>query len=273
MRSLTGITAMDVQDELVQQQINVSGLSDVLTSMQQRIAAATGIPAIPATLLFGKSPDGMNATGDSDIRLYYDQIKAEQTSKLVPALDRIYTLLLSEKSGPTKGSLPDKWTYDFNSLWLQTDKEKAEIRYIMAQADALYNTGQVISPEEIATSRFKNGFSVDTVLDSGYREALTAIQKSEQTTQPADLQSTTATTQEPVSKEVAAAVNISEILTSSDAASVFTVNQILKMANQPPIDNGEISVYEHKALIDARIEKLKQANQPAGDVNATTEPQ
>ncbi len=192
MRSLTGIAAMDTQDELVQQQINVGGLSDLLTSMQQRVAAATGIPAIPATLLFGKSPDGMNATGEGDIRLYYDQIKAEQTSKLVPALDRIYTLLFSEKSGQTKGNLPDKWTYEFNSLWLQTDKEKAEIRYIMAQADALYNTGQVVSPEEIADSRFKNGFSVDTVLDSDYRKAFTAIQKSEQTAQPAgDVNATT----------------------------------------------------------------------------------
>lgn len=53
-----------------------------------------------------------------------------------------------------------------SGLWQDTEKEKAELRKIQADIDAIYLSNQVLLPEEVALNRFGSGsFSSETTID------------------------------------------------------------------------------------------------------------
>jgi phage-related protein (TIGR01555 family) len=121
-------------------------------------------------MLFGQSPGGLNATGESDIRLFYDQVAAAQRRKLIPALKYITELFLSMRF---KNSAPDDWQITCNPLWQPTENEQADTNHKQAQADKIYLEAGVVSPMEIAQSRFEgNGTSLDTQIDKELRDEM-----------------------------------------------------------------------------------------------------
>src|SRR4029077_20547785 len=108
-------------------------------------------------------PAGLNATGESDIRWFYDRIASTQQNRVAPALMRIIEILLA-----SMGKDPDKINHSiyFHPLWQPTEKEVAEAHFTQAQADAIYLDRDVVSPEEIALSRFGGDkWSYDTIID------------------------------------------------------------------------------------------------------------
>jgi hypothetical protein len=63
------------------------------------LSIVAGAADIPATILLGKSPDGMNATGDSDFRAYYDSIGSKQDNELRPLIERVDEVLIPSALG------------------------------------------------------------------------------------------------------------------------------------------------------------------------------
>lgn len=120
-QSNEGITLVDKNDEFeVHTNSAFAGLSDALVQFGQQLAGALQIPLVR---LFGMSPSGFNATGDSDIRMYYDGIRQQQESVLrVPVTD-IYRMI-AQSLGI---ELPEGFGIGFNPLWQMTDKEKADV--------------------------------------------------------------------------------------------------------------------------------------------------
>ena len=55
---------------------NLTGVDALLGRLLQRVATASGIPA---TVLLGTAPIGMNATGESDLRIWYRRVEIERT--------------------------------------------------------------------------------------------------------------------------------------------------------------------------------------------------
>lgn len=106
-----------------------AGLPEMMDRMILRVAAAA---EMPVTMLFGRSPAGLNATGESDIRGWYDTVSDAQTDVLKPRLERLLTVLMLAKDSPTKGTLPKRWEIEFNPLWQPTEKEQAEVLKIKA---------------------------------------------------------------------------------------------------------------------------------------------
>jgi phage-related protein (TIGR01555 family) len=140
-----------------------SGIPDVLDRLMQRLASCADMPV---TILFGRSPAGMNATGDSDWQHFYDTISSEQKNTLEPALIRLYRLICLAKDGPTNGVEPDDIEIHFHALKEPTDKEQAELEYLVAQKDQIYFTIGALQPEQIALSRWRGGdFSMTTEID------------------------------------------------------------------------------------------------------------
>ena len=140
----------------------LAGLPDLLDKFMLKLSAATGYPM---TLLFGMSPAGMNATGESDIRLYYDKVKDQQTRQLLPPLRRLVQLLFRCKRGPTQGAEPKRWSIAFRSLWQLDDVQRATARKTQAEADVAYVNAGVLTPEEVASSRFGgDDYSFETQL-------------------------------------------------------------------------------------------------------------
>ena len=84
----------------------------------------SGAAQIPLVRLFGQSPAGLNATGDADIRNYYDFINSKQESMLRRPVQML--LELSHRS-LTGEPLPAGFDFSFAPLWQLADTEKATV--------------------------------------------------------------------------------------------------------------------------------------------------
>lgn len=116
-----GMTLMDVEDEFEGTVSNpFSGLSDALIQFGQQLGGALQIPLVR---LFGQSPVGMNSTGESDLRMYYDGILQQQEANLATEITTVYrALALSEEV-----KVKDDFGTQFKNLWQMQDQEKATI--------------------------------------------------------------------------------------------------------------------------------------------------
>lgn len=160
----------------------LSGLPDTLDRFAEQLSAATGYPI---SILFGRAPGGLNASGDKDVRQYYDMVRASQKIHLRKPLEQIVELLFLDPDGPTSGKIPDAWSMKFNPLWQLDAKEEAERRERMARADKVYIETGVLTAEEVATSRFGGDeYSIETMLDLKARTA--AKEKEEAEPEEAD---------------------------------------------------------------------------------------
>jgi phage-related protein (TIGR01555 family) len=154
MRSTVRAILIDSEEEFGRQQTPVAGLPEILERFTFRLAAAA---EMPCSMLFGQAPAGLNATGDADIRFYYDHLKNRQTRQLKPALERLVRMLM-------QGREPAQWSIMFRPLWQLTEGEQATAHLAQANADKVYLDARVLSPEEVRQSRFGDHYSVDTTL-------------------------------------------------------------------------------------------------------------
>ena len=153
----------------------LGGIGEIIDKFMLRLAAAV---ELPVALLMGQSPAGLNATGDSDVRWFYDRMSSMQERELTPPLKRLCAMLFAAKQGPTNGRTPTKWQIVHRPLWQLDEKQQADMHLSQAQADALYIDRQVTTPEEIAKSRFGGAkYSMDTQIDMDARAALSAPAK------------------------------------------------------------------------------------------------
>lgn len=95
-----------------------------------------GASHYPMTKLFGRSPAGMNATGESDLRNYYDYVDSQREAKLRPVLEKLLPVLAMS----AWGAVPEDLQIDFPPLWTPTAKEVADIA--RAKAEAIVSTYQ-----------------------------------------------------------------------------------------------------------------------------------
>lgn len=163
-RSIARAIMIDADNEEFERKTTpIQGLPELLDRFSTRLAAAADIPL---TLLMGQSPAGLNATGESDIRFFYDRVKVQQDRKLRPALERLVTLIMA-----TESKAPANWSIHFHPLWQPTEKERAEARKIQMETDTGYIAAQVLSPEEVAVSRFGGDeFSFETNIETNNRK-------------------------------------------------------------------------------------------------------
>lgn len=164
------LRAMLLDESETYEKVNTSlaGLPDMMDKFCLRLAAAV---SIPVTMLMGQAPAGLNATGESDIRWFYDYCASLQQRMLRRRQNRLMRLLMLAKKGPTGGREPMKWTIAYRPLWEMTDAQKAELRSKQATTDKLYIDAGVLTPEEVAISRFGGDeWSMETQIDVGARK-------------------------------------------------------------------------------------------------------
>lgn len=120
-QSNEGMTLMDKNDEFEAHQYSFSGLSDMMLQFGQQISGALQIPLVR---LFGQSPAGLNSTGESDIRTYYDGVKQQQERRLRNGIEKVYNLLHRSVLGDAP---PDSFNIAFKPLWQMNDEQKATV--------------------------------------------------------------------------------------------------------------------------------------------------
>lgn len=146
-QSVARLTLIDKDEEFGRQTTALTGLPDLLEKFCQQLAAAFDVPV---TLLMGMSPSGLNATGESDIRGFYDRIAAAQIEILEPALREIFKLIFLSLGMKE----PPEWTIEFRPLWQQSDKEIADTRFTNSQTDEKNIANGLYSAEEARRSRY-----------------------------------------------------------------------------------------------------------------------
>lgn len=126
-----------------------AGISELLIQTWQRLAAAADMPV---TVLMGMSPAGLNATGASDTRMWYDRVQHYRETVLTPRLNRLVRLVARHLGYKDA----DKWHVCWPSLWQMTAPEEAALRKTVAETDKIYFDIGALIPEEIAIERSKN---------------------------------------------------------------------------------------------------------------------
>jgi len=75
-RGVTRSVLLDDGEEYSRTEVGaLTGIADLLT---KNLLLLSGAAEIPVTVLMGQSPAGLSATGESDIRWFYDRTRAAQ---------------------------------------------------------------------------------------------------------------------------------------------------------------------------------------------------
>lgn len=158
-RNLLNTIAIDTDDDFAIHNMSVAGVREIIQEFQQELS---GMTSIPVTILFGRSPAGMNATGSADFENYYNLVRRYQRTKQKPALEKLIKLIQHCKNGPTKGKELEDWQIEFEPLKQMSEKEQTDLEAAKASANktkvdvvqALVQ-GQLMTPEEARSYLFK----------------------------------------------------------------------------------------------------------------------
>ncbi len=153
-RGLMGTIAIDGDGEEYEfRNITLTGARDIIDSTCNMLSAVTNIPQ---TKLFGRSPAGENATGESDLENYYDYVGNIQTQMIKNNQKTLIDAIII--AGQRKGiyTEPPEYKLEFNPLWSLTevqqadvDAKKAETEKKKAETAKTYVDMQAIIPEEV----------------------------------------------------------------------------------------------------------------------------
>lgn len=169
-RGILNSIAIDVDGEDYDfKTLQMSGVKDVIDATCNMLSAVTNIPQ---TILFGRSPSGMNSTGESDMENYYNMVENIQKQNMKKNARIVIELVL--KQGKLDGSISDapKFKMKFAALWSMSETEQADVDnknantdLIKAQTAHLYMDGNVLDPAEVRNALANEGkFDIDEVL-------------------------------------------------------------------------------------------------------------
>jgi hypothetical protein len=86
--------------------------------------------------------------------------------------EQLLRLLMLSSEGPTDGKEPDSWSIEWKPLTSPTEKDIADARYVIAQADDLNIKNGIYSGEDAAKSHYGGDtYSADITIDWAAREA------------------------------------------------------------------------------------------------------
>lgn len=143
MRSNKGLMLLDKdREELVQINTPLSGLHELQAQSQEQMCSVSRMPAI---VLTGISPSGLNASSDGEIRIFYDWIAAQQEAHWREPLE----VILKAVQLSLFGEIDPDLGFTFVPLYQMTPKEESEIRLSDSQADCAYIAAGVVDPSEV----------------------------------------------------------------------------------------------------------------------------
>lgn len=118
IKSVFGVSILDAEEEFDQKKIQLSGVKDLIWEYLKMVAASV---SIPATRFLSASPDGMNATGESDLVNYIETLQGLHKDVFVPRLGVVDTLLAAHF-----GIDEEQFKYEWNCIFPESAAQKAE---------------------------------------------------------------------------------------------------------------------------------------------------
>lgn len=120
LESNLGVKLINKGDGVQQLQYGFGGLPEVLDGAMLDVSGAT---AIPATRLFGRSPAGMNSTGESDEKNYRGTLEQQRSVHIYPVLKRLAPIVCMS----ALGGVPAGAEFKLPQLDEMTINEKADV--------------------------------------------------------------------------------------------------------------------------------------------------
>lgn len=119
-----------------------------------------GVSQMPKSRLMGQS-QGVITSGQFDLRGYYEGIAKFQETNVRQLLYWLIGLIIGERKGEIfdvlKGDITSlDWELEFNPLWVEDPKEKAEREFKESQRDGIYIDKGVLAPSEVKQMRFSD---------------------------------------------------------------------------------------------------------------------
>ena len=154
-----------------------SGVADVINTTCNYLSAITNIPQ---TVLFGRSPAGMNATGQGDLENYYNYIERIQKRMLKGNLRYLLSIVSAAGLHTKEIKEVPPLKIEFNPLWSMSEQEKvaldlqkAQVAQTNANTANVYVQMQAVDPEEVRRKLADDGeFDIETMLDDYSEEEL-----------------------------------------------------------------------------------------------------
>jgi phage-related protein (TIGR01555 family) len=160
----------DPGEKIDDYQVNWSGIPAFMDAVDQRLSAVSGIPF---TKLMGRSPGGMNATGDSDMSNWWDTVGDGQENETRPCLEQLDPFLIRSAGA----SNPDKVWWVWAPLRKPTEQEEAAtFKLLMEAIEKLIASGLV--PDE-AMARAVQNLIEERGYMPGLADALSKIPENE----------------------------------------------------------------------------------------------
>ncbi len=170
-KSFNKAIVLDSEDAYEKKSNTFANLDKILDKIFTNLSGACDIPM---TRLLGQSASGINATGDNDIRNYYDMLSDKQESQLRPQLEYFDEIFVRS----ALGDMPDDYSFEFNSLWQISEIDKATIGLNNAQRDQIYVMNKILTKARVAEELKESG-TIKTMTSQDIKDAEKA-QKTEQ---------------------------------------------------------------------------------------------
>lgn len=148
MKSMINGIALDKDDEYDKKQNNFANLHQIDDRFIQKVSGAADIPV---TRLLGISPAGQNATGESDMLNYYDNVQSLQENILRPRIDWLDAVILAD------AGFKEEFEYEFKPLKQLTEIEQATVTQQRAQRDQIYLDQDIIQPSDVMAQLAEDG--------------------------------------------------------------------------------------------------------------------
>lgn len=150
--AINGVVLDAENEDYIREVLNLSGTDKILEMLMIMVSAASGYPV---TILFGRSPDGMNATGESDLSNYDSLVESAQETKLENPQQKLiqivnkYMKVLPQDQDPI---------IKFNPVRTPPMLDLVKSMKTVAEIDEIYHTMGTHTTQEIAEMRFGNGY-------------------------------------------------------------------------------------------------------------------
>ena len=142
-RSNKGLMLLDKErEELVQVNTPLSGLHELQAQSQEQMCSVSRMPAI---VLTGISPSGLNASSDGEIRIFYDWIAAQQEAHWREPLE----VILKAVQLSLFGEIDPDIGFTFTPLYQMTPAEESDIRAKDGVTDCAYVAAGILDPSEV----------------------------------------------------------------------------------------------------------------------------
>lgn len=170
--TLRGLMLDADNEDYSRESVTFSGLDSASDRIAQRLTSTTGMPL---TKLLGTSPAGLSATGESDMRGWYNTVDRWRCEKMHSNLQHFYKLIAASIAGPSTEL--DELGIEFGNLWTPTAQEQSTLYKTTADADNVYFS-MGMDPERIFLARFSgDSFSAQSNIQIDPQQLETAIKQ------------------------------------------------------------------------------------------------